>query len=467
MRTNTLAQPLRRTGRHRRAFTFMEILFVVMILGIGFIMLAAMFPAALRQTQQNVEENEFNAVAHIGARDLENLALNTDPRWPAFVKTQQAANGGQPVVGSPSRFMDVLTGWVVNFNGPDNLQKQAPIEWDPVSGGSGINPQWGRPVPWSFHDPRYSGTGVWASYAQVQTLVPPGQTSSTDLTMQPADRLWDLVRGNMILADKKQNAWGALWARPQRIVNNQPVAAPSLQLFIFPLRSRAKAEYDPNPYVLGDSTGTKKNPACDITYKQANLDPTLIGIGYFPPPTAGAASNAPNGVLQLAEIDYAVGSSTALPYDASQASANPLAEGAYVVVSDDTQKISANMPEKYNGMIFKLGTEVADQNGTLGTSNGKFWSVAEVINIPAEEPFEIYAPGAAAPHGIEATAFQPRGPGQSVHALVFGRQIDPADPSQQSDAARSSPSGAFSAGPNRTGTAQELGYYPWSVIVQQ
>ena len=48
----------------------MEILFAVMILGIGFIMVAAMFPAALKQTQGNVEENQFNAlVATIKIQD--------------------------------------------------------------------------------------------------------------------------------------------------------------------------------------------------------------------------------------------------------------------------------------------------------------------------------------------------------------------------------------------------------------
>src|SRR5689334_12002195 len=37
-------------------FTFTEILFALMILGIGFIMVAAMFPVAIRQTQQTVLE---------------------------------------------------------------------------------------------------------------------------------------------------------------------------------------------------------------------------------------------------------------------------------------------------------------------------------------------------------------------------------------------------------------------------
>src|SRR5882672_5687873 len=40
----------------RPAFSFTEILFAIMILGIGFIMVAAMFPVALSQTESSSQE---------------------------------------------------------------------------------------------------------------------------------------------------------------------------------------------------------------------------------------------------------------------------------------------------------------------------------------------------------------------------------------------------------------------------
>ena len=46
-------------GRRRRSaagFSFTEVLFAVMILGIGFIMIAAIFPVALSQTKLTTEE---------------------------------------------------------------------------------------------------------------------------------------------------------------------------------------------------------------------------------------------------------------------------------------------------------------------------------------------------------------------------------------------------------------------------
>jgi hypothetical protein len=43
-------------GRQRRGFAFTEVLFAVMVLGIGFIMIAAMFPVTIRQTQNTMAD---------------------------------------------------------------------------------------------------------------------------------------------------------------------------------------------------------------------------------------------------------------------------------------------------------------------------------------------------------------------------------------------------------------------------
>src|SRR3954462_12375820 len=51
------AQHARRQWRRRRrrlGFAFTEVLFAVMVLGIGFIMIAAMFPVTIRQTQNTM-----------------------------------------------------------------------------------------------------------------------------------------------------------------------------------------------------------------------------------------------------------------------------------------------------------------------------------------------------------------------------------------------------------------------------
>jgi prepilin-type N-terminal cleavage/methylation domain-containing protein len=53
-----------------RGFSFVEVLFAVAILGIGFIMIAAIFPAAIMQTQAAHEESIGTAVTRTGVNQL-------------------------------------------------------------------------------------------------------------------------------------------------------------------------------------------------------------------------------------------------------------------------------------------------------------------------------------------------------------------------------------------------------------
>jgi prepilin-type N-terminal cleavage/methylation domain-containing protein len=63
--------PRGRPTSRRRGFTFTEILFAVLILGIGFILVAAIFPVALRQTQVTGEETAGATIAKGGVAYLE------------------------------------------------------------------------------------------------------------------------------------------------------------------------------------------------------------------------------------------------------------------------------------------------------------------------------------------------------------------------------------------------------------
>jgi prepilin-type N-terminal cleavage/methylation domain-containing protein len=62
----------------RRGFTFTEVMFAVILLGIGFIMLAGMFPVAIQQTQTNVEESTASTVVQAAARYLEETLTQAD-----------------------------------------------------------------------------------------------------------------------------------------------------------------------------------------------------------------------------------------------------------------------------------------------------------------------------------------------------------------------------------------------------
>lgn len=66
-----------RSTSARPGFTFVEILFAVMILGIGFIMIAGIFPVAINQTQLNGDETVGAALARNGVHYLEQIPYSS------------------------------------------------------------------------------------------------------------------------------------------------------------------------------------------------------------------------------------------------------------------------------------------------------------------------------------------------------------------------------------------------------
>ncbi|HEX2970911.1 MAG TPA: prepilin-type N-terminal cleavage/methylation domain-containing protein [Tepidisphaeraceae bacterium] len=63
-------------GIARRGFTFVEVLFAVMILGIGFIMVAAIFPVAIQQSKANRDDTAGIIVAKTGGKLMQSLEIS-------------------------------------------------------------------------------------------------------------------------------------------------------------------------------------------------------------------------------------------------------------------------------------------------------------------------------------------------------------------------------------------------------
>src|SRR5690348_14150276 len=91
----------------RRAFSFTEILFAVMILGIGFIMIAAVFPVAIKQTAQTGEESIGASVAREATATL--TSLNNSNLMPPTVPQVIPATAapGQRALGQVWSFHDL------------------------------------------------------------------------------------------------------------------------------------------------------------------------------------------------------------------------------------------------------------------------------------------------------------------------------------------------------------------------
>src|SRR5882672_7543360 len=105
-----------RVPRSRRGFTFTEVMFAVILLGIGFIMLAGMFPVAIQQTQTNVEESTGPNVARAAAHYMEeSLTIDDVPLtidkstnlYPHFFRlTERSDNAGNMfAMNDPRRFL--------------------------------------------------------------------------------------------------------------------------------------------------------------------------------------------------------------------------------------------------------------------------------------------------------------------------------------------------------------------------
>ena len=133
-----------RSARRAGGFSFTEVLFAVMILGIGFIMVAAIFPVAIQQARTSTEETTGAAVSRGGANYLEKIASNS---------TMPATD-------------DVVVSAEYNADAPDEITIASAV------GGSLVVPADGR-VAWV---PFYRRAGTpgehtlapgWAPFAQV------------------------------------------------------------------------------------------------------------------------------------------------------------------------------------------------------------------------------------------------------------------------------------------------------------
>lgn len=146
----------RRPTTGRRGFSFPEILFAVAVLGIGFIMVAAIFPVAIMQTQATMEETVGTAVTRNGINYM---------------------RGGPMMNASKLPYT----------NDPANPVQTAPAPPNP-----------GR--AYSFYDPR------------IKPGTAPNNQPAPDLKPAP-NALWDSIRANLIVADDPRFAFVPLYVR--------------------------------------------------------------------------------------------------------------------------------------------------------------------------------------------------------------------------------------------------------------
>jgi hypothetical protein len=126
--------------RHSRGFSFTEVLFAVMILGVGFIMVAAIFPVAIQQARTSTEETTGAAVSRGGANYLEKIATNSimPVTGNVVVAPDYDADGDRITIsnsirGSMVGAADSRIAWVPFYRRIGNIDDTTRASWSPYA----------------------------------------------------------------------------------------------------------------------------------------------------------------------------------------------------------------------------------------------------------------------------------------------------------------------------------------------
>ncbi len=155
--------------RTRRGFSFPEVLFAVIVLGIGFIMVAAIFPVALQQSKMTQDENASASAAWAKVGEIQNATQNNftpvlpASNWPVtFMATTDKGNS-LVTVRPVENYTGTLTPAWSNVRGLEILQddpRYACVYLYRRAGSPGLIPPPPLPLPPnpSTLPPDWSGT---------------------------------------------------------------------------------------------------------------------------------------------------------------------------------------------------------------------------------------------------------------------------------------------------------------------
>jgi hypothetical protein len=204
----------------RRGFSFTEVLFAVMILGVGFIMIAAIFPVAIQQSRTTSEEGNAAAIARGAVTFIQDNLTSVD----------------MPALGVPGV--------------PAKVQ--------------------------SFRDPQTVRTSTGIAKLNNETQVPPGSPPGTLPHWQLPHQLWNKVRGNLIVGNDPRYAWVPLYRRDMLPGPTATTSVPSPYAQVFVIVTQVRNE-------LPNRSGTNYAPGADLhTTATAGSTTPLVNLQARP-----------------------------------------------------------------------------------------------------------------------------------------------------------------------------------------
>jgi type II secretory pathway pseudopilin PulG len=313
----------RRHPRLSRGFTFTEVLFAVIILGIGFIMLAAMFPVALSQTKETVGETAGIQASTGAAASITSVFDGSD---------YYLGNVASPVGGA-------------SFN--ENLGYSVLPSLADIGFGTTNSPTF---IP---------GQAIALGTVANGTIVPTG-TFVTPTNASP-----NAINLNQIVPSDPRYAWSILFRRDLVATyaytgggTTQFNVSPYAQLICIPVATGVTSQFSPpqasNVGDIPQGSFTTASPG----YPNASVRPQIV---------AGS-------------INFDATTSTYYFETAGNSTSQSIGPGSYLVVSDDDnlQSSSSNgYPSPFrgllNGNVYRLGTQIPVAQDPDSTGNLEFY----------------------------------------------------------------------------------------------
>ena len=208
----------RRRRLGRAGFSFAEVLFAVIILGIGFILVAAIFPVAIQQTQSSAEDAAGAAAARQAAAAIAEL---TAPAGNVYTSAANVTSGFSGPVTQ-------LTGATANPQYTPVPQNTAALLTPPTGINAVASLPLFPPTVKNYVLPASPGSGVVPPPAVVAAFSGPR---------------WDAIRGNVILQTDPRYAYVPFYRREN--------GSPTMQLIVVAVAARNQVTYVNDQVVAG------------------------------------------------------------------------------------------------------------------------------------------------------------------------------------------------------------------------
>jgi len=358
-------------SRHRTAFSFAEVMFAVVILGIGFILIAAIFPVAIQQSQATGEESNAAAIARQAAVAV--ASLPTIIPNPIYMSSMPASAANTVV----SQFLFPAT--VKPY----------------VLGTAGNN-------------------AVVNGQAAVSVAVAPPA-----VVVPIVGSLWDLIKANTVLPSDPRYAYAAFYKRE----NNSNAA----ELIVLAMTVRNRSVYDPTldeVYQPGPSTVSVSSTPSDFPMLPGNPPVAAPQTAICPDTVTVNGTGLEGSCLQISSIP--TGNPTT-PLGRSYLLGKSLGSSLYEMMPGYSMALTPGTSGLWGTPGRIADAPLANQTALLSPTNTLQATVAyaQLIWLPGTPAGKMYLTTYAGPGG----ANNPPPPAAVPGAFVIVADDYPFDPS--------------------------------------